>query len=88
MVMANGFNELNVNEMMEVDGGEWYDGVITGLTGFGVTCAACAYIGGSSVLTMGVPALVACGPAGWLVLGVGVVGAAASGAAAANAAKK
>lgn len=88
LAMANGFFEMSQDEMMVVDGGKWYDGVLAGLAGFGVTCGACASIGGASVLTMGVPALAACGPVGWVVLGVGAVGALASGAAAVAAANE
>ncbi len=44
MVMANGFNELSQNEMMEVDGGDWQD-VFEGLKVFSTVAIGVCTVG-------------------------------------------
>lgn len=84
-----GFQEITTEEMMEVEGGKWYDAVLTGAGGIITSVAACGYVSGSgaAIATMSVGSLAACGPAGWAVLGVGVICGAATGAATYHAAR-
>ena len=86
----NGFQELTFNEVQCIDGGKWYDAAITFVTGITGAVGACGLVSGSGIgiATMGVGSLLACGPAGWAVLGVGAVLGAATGAATVAAWKK
>ena len=53
MVMANGFNEMSQNEMMEVDGGINWWGVVTG---FGETLFGLAEsLGGAAAIIAPIP---------------------------------
>ncbi len=85
------FVELSFEEQNMVDGGAWYDAVLTSAGGVMTTLGVCSLISGSSVAsiaTMGVGSLAACGPVGWAILGVAVVGGAATGFATVAAARK
>ncbi|MCQ2469135.1 MAG: hypothetical protein MJ100_04925 [Ruminococcus sp.] len=77
--MTNGFTELSEIEINEIDGGKWYNGVLTAMGGVASTLGACTLIGGAGVGTLGVGFLAAVGPVGWACLGVGAIGAAATG---------
>ena len=90
MVLNNGFCEMTENEMMELEGGKWYDAIFAFGSGIVSTISVCGLLSGSGagIATMGVGSLAACGPLGWAVLGVGVVGGVATGASTIGAAKK
>ena len=87
MKLSNGFSELDSLEMMEVEGGDVADALMAGGAGVMTTLGLCSVASGSSVAaiaTMSVGALAACGPAGWVVLGIAVAGGAVTGAVAYN----
>lgn len=71
--------ELTNQDLMMINGG-WDPSAI----GAGLGCiagggAVASYIGGSTVLTMGVTAALACGPIGWACVGAVALGAFAGG---------
>ncbi len=90
LTMKNGFCELSMEEMELVNGGRWYDAVLTFAGGIATTVGACGLASGSgaAIASMGVASLAACGPAGWAVLGIATIGGAATGAATVAAAKR
>ena len=90
MILNNGFAELSANDMEMINGGKWYDAVLTFAGGVSTTVGVCGIASGSGVCiaSMAVGSLAACGPAGWAVLGIAAVGGAATGAATVAAARK
>lgn len=83
LVLNNRFCEMNLEETENINGGKWYNAVLTGAGGVATTITICGIASGSgaAIATMGVGALAACGPAGWAILGIAAVGGAATGAA-------
>lgn len=80
MVMANGFNELNVNEMMEVDGG-WDWATVLGGAALVVACVGVTVATGGMGLCS-VPVILGAGTAGEIAIaGAAVAGSALGGAA-------
>ncbi len=74
-VLVNGFQGLNDDEMNLIDGGAWYDAVLTFAGGIATTIGTCALVSGSTgIATMGVASLAACGPVGWAVIGIVIKG--------------
>ena len=83
--------DIDREEMEYVDGGKWYDAIITFFGGTATAVGLASILSGSSayaISTMGVASLIACGPIGWGILGVSGVIAVATGAATVAAWKK
>lgn len=83
------FQEITDDELLSIDGGKWYNAVLTAAGGVATTVTACGFASGSgaAIASMSVASLAACGPAGWAVLGIAAVGGAATGAATYHAAR-
>lgn len=90
MVLNNEFCDMTQDEMEMFNGGKWYDAALTFAGGVATTVGAAGLASGSgsAIASMGVASLAACGPAGWAVIGIGVVGGVATGAATLAAARK
>ncbi|HOA80567.1 MAG TPA: bacteriocin [Defluviitaleaceae bacterium] len=73
------FTELSNAELMEVSGGWNPVKIIQGIGGCAAGAGLASVLGGSSVMTMGVGAALACGPVGWACVGAVALGAAAGG---------
>ncbi len=71
--------EMLVAEEMELQAGWSLANVAAGYGTWTATTEIVTGLGGETVMDMGVGALAACGPIGWAILGVGVLGAAATG---------
>ncbi|MBE6852200.1 MAG: hypothetical protein E7505_01805 [Ruminococcus sp.] len=77
-VMLNGFTELSLNEMDEVNGGGLGDAALKFAGGVSTTCGVIALINGAgtavSIASIPITAALLSTPAGWAMIGCCVVG--------------
>lgn len=70
---------MKMEDLSCVNGGGLPEAALTFAGGVTTTVSAMSLLGGSSIGTIGVAACAACGPVGWAIIGIGVVGGVATG---------
>lgn len=64
LALNGSFNELSFDELFEIDGGKWAEGVLTFSGGISGTLGLMSILGGKTIGSMAVGSCLACGPSG------------------------